>query len=45
MAGRIEAQARGDAPDWGLIDDLLDQLPGALDRVAAAADERRERAL
>jgi signal transduction histidine kinase/CheY-like chemotaxis protein/HPt (histidine-containing phosphotransfer) domain-containing protein len=45
IAGRIEAQARSDAPDWELIDGLLDQLPDALDRVAAAADERRERAL
>ena len=45
IAGRIEADARGDALDWEIADGLLDELPDALDRVAAAADERRERAL
>ena len=45
IAGRIEAEARADAPDWELIDRQLDQLPEALDRVAAAAEQRRERAV
>jgi CheY-like chemotaxis protein/HPt (histidine-containing phosphotransfer) domain-containing protein len=45
IASRIEAEARADAPDWELVDGQLDQLPEALERVAAAADERRQRAL
>jgi CheY-like chemotaxis protein/HPt (histidine-containing phosphotransfer) domain-containing protein len=42
LASRIEHEAAGDAPDWELIDGLLDPLAGALERVASAAEARRE---
>ena len=45
LASRIENEATGGAPDWDLVDAILDPLAAALERVAAAAEERRERAI
>jgi two-component system sensor histidine kinase EvgS len=43
IAGRIEREAGSDDPDWELLGTLLDPLTDALERVAAAAESRRER--
>jgi len=45
LATRIENEAGGGAPDWELIGSLLEPLAGSLERVASAAEERRERAV
>ena len=44
FAGRLEREAGSDDPDWELLGTLLDPLTDALERVAAAAESRRERA-
>ena len=44
IASQVEREAGAEDPDWKLLESLLDPLAGALARVAAAADSRRERA-
>ena len=43
IAARIEREAGTGDPDWTLLGTLLDSLGDALERVAAAAESRRER--